>query len=84
MNKADFEIRALCAGCNQKDILDFENAFKNVTGYPMDSVLIDSAFLKENGSSTSCACKALMVAKNSMENINRIAEVFESFFSQMA
>ena len=84
MNKADFEIRALVAGCNQKDILDFENAFKNVTGYPMESVLIDTTYLKENGSSTSVACKALMVAKNSMENINRIAEVFESFFRQFA
>ncbi len=79
MNKSEFEIRAIVAGATQKEMLDFESAFKQVAGSPLESPLIDDAYLKEFGKQTAIACKALMVPKLSMDGINRIIDVFESF-----
>lgn len=79
MNRADFEIKCIVAGISQKELLDFLTAFRQVTGYTLDSPFVDSKFLKEQGMSTLVACKALMVAKLSMESIDRIAAVFEEY-----
>lgn len=79
MNKADFEIKAIVAGATQKEMLDFESAFKQISGYPLESPFIDDKFLKEKGMSTLIAAKAIMVAKLSMDSINKIADVFEQY-----
>lgn len=79
MNRADFEIKAIVAGASQKEMLDFLSAFKQVTGYTLDSPFIDDKFLKEQGMSTLVACKAIMVAKLSMDSIEKIGAVFEEY-----
>ena len=79
MNKADFEIKAIVAGASQKEMLDFESAFRQITGYTMESPFIDDKFLKEQGMSTLVACKAIMVGKLPMDSIDKIANVFEGF-----
>lgn len=79
MNKADFEIKAIVAGASQKEMLDFESAFKQVSGYSLDSPFVDDKFLKEQGMSTLIATKAILVAKLSMDSINKIGDVFEQY-----
>ena len=79
MNKSDFEIKAMFAGASQKEMLDFESAFKTVAGYPIESPLIDETFLKSQGLQTAVACRALLAPKLSMDSINKIVDVFESY-----
>lgn len=81
MNKGDFEIKAIVAGASQKEMLDFESVFKDVSGFSLESPMVDSTFLHEQGMSTAVACRALLVPKLPMDGINRICEVFESFCS---
>lgn len=79
MNKSDFEIKAIVAGASQKEMLDFESAFKQAAGCSMESPLINDDFLKTQGMSIAVACRALMAGKSSMESINKIVDVFETF-----
>jgi len=79
MNKSDFEIKAIVAGASQKEMLDFESAFRQVSGYTLDSPFVDSKFLKEQGMSTLIAVKAILVAKLPMASIDKIGDVFEAY-----
>ena len=79
MNKADFEIKAIVAGASQKEMLDFESVFKQASGYPLESPLVDDTFLKTQGPSLAVACKALLAAKLPMDGASRIVDVFESY-----
>lgn len=79
MDKSAFEIKAIVAGASQKEMLDFESAFKQIAGCSMESPLIDDEYLKTQGLSTCVGVKALLVAKLPMDSIDKIAAVFESF-----
>lgn len=83
MNKSDFEIQAIVAGVSQKELLDFESAFKSITGYTLDSPFVDDTFLKEKGLSTLVAVKAILVGKLSQSGINKIGDVFEEYCSRI-
>lgn len=77
MNKSDFEIRALVQQVSQKELLDFYAAFKQVTGYSMESPLVTEEYLKENRDQIAVATQALLTAKLSKEGIDKIISVFE-------
>lgn len=77
MNKNDFEIRALVKQVTQKELLDFYAAFKQVTGYSIESPLVTEKYLKENGNQISVAIQALLSAKLSKEGIDKVISVFE-------
>lgn len=77
MNKRDFEIRALIEKITQKELLDFYAAFRQVTGYDMESPLVTEEYLKENGDQIIVAVQALLYAKLSEEGIERVISVFE-------
>lgn len=79
MNKADFEIKAIVAGASQKEMLDFESAFRQVSGYTLDSPFVDKKYLKEQGMSTLIAVKAVLAAKLPMSSIDKIGNVFEEY-----
>lgn len=79
MNKADFEIRAIVNHISQKELLDFYNAFRQVTGCSMESPLIDDNYLKENGPQTAVAIRALLSAKLPMDSIERVVGIFEEY-----
>lgn len=77
MNKSDFEIRALVEHITQKELLDFYAAFKQVTGYSMESPLVTEEYLKENRAQIIVATQALLSAKLSKKGIDKIISVFE-------
>lgn len=79
MNKGDFEIKAIVAGASQKEMLDFESVFKQAAGCSMESPMIDDNFLKEKGMEIAVTCRALLSAKLSLDGVNRIVGVFESY-----
>lgn len=77
MNKSDFEIRALVKQVTQKELLDFYAAFRQVTGYDMESPLLTEEYLKENRDQITVAVRALLSAKLSKESIDKVISVFE-------
>lgn len=77
MNKRDFEIRALIEKVTQKELLDFYAAFRQVTGYDMESPLVTEEYLRENGDQIIVAVQALLFAKLPMEGIEKVISVFE-------
>lgn len=81
MDKGQFETKAIVAGASQKEMLDFESVFRDVSGQSLESPLVDVNFLKTQGMQTAVACRALLVPKLPMDGIDRIVSVFESFCS---
>ncbi|MDD7404109.1 MAG: hypothetical protein SO170_01045 [Butyribacter sp.] len=77
MNKSSFEIRALVEKISQKELLDFYDAFRQVTGYCIESPLMDHEYLQENKEKIIVAVRAILSAKLSNRRINKIIEVFE-------
>ena len=77
MIKSDFEIRALVQQVTQKELLDFYAAFRQVTGYNMESPLVTEEYLKENKNQIAVAAQALLTAKLSKEGIDKVISVFE-------
>lgn len=79
MNKSEFEIKAIVAGASQKEMLDFESVFRQVTGMSLESPMINDEFMKKEGIATAIACRALLDKKLSSDGIDRIIDVFQSF-----
>lgn len=79
MNKSEFEIKAIVAGASQKEMLDFECVFREVTGMSLESPMINDDYLKSQGASTAVACRALLDKKLDPAGIDKIVTVFESF-----
>lgn len=77
MNKSDFEIRALVQKVTQKELLDFYSAFRQVTGYDMESPLVTEEYLDENRNKIIVAIRALLSAKLPKEGIDKVILVFK-------
>ncbi len=79
MNKSDFEIKAIVAGASQKEMLDFECVFREVTGNSLESPEVNEDYLKSQGMATAIACRALLDKKLAKDGIDKIIGVFETY-----
>ncbi len=79
MDRGEMEIRALVNNISQKELLDFYSAFEQVTGYPLESPLINEKFLYEEKNGLYIAIGALLVQKLSQDRINAIISVFQDY-----
>ncbi len=65
------------AGLDQKEVLDFFDAFRSLTGQDMDDLSVDRAYLKEKKGNVTIGAEAFLAAKLSLDKINRLVDVFE-------
>lgn len=64
------------AGLDQKEVLDFFDAFRSLTGQDMDDLSVDRAYLKEKKGNVTIGAEAFLAAKLSLDKINRLVDVF--------
>lgn len=83
MDRGEMEIRALVNHISQKELLDFYSAFEQVTGYPIESPLINEKYLYEEKNGLYIAIGALLVQKFSQDRIDAIISVFQEYAETM-
>jgi len=79
MDRGEMEIRAIVNNISQKELLDFYSAFEQVTGYPLESPLINEKYLYEEKDGLYIAIQALLVQKLSQNRIDAIISVFRDY-----
>ncbi len=63
-------------GLSQKDVLDFFDAFRSLTGKDMGDISVDRAFLREKKDSVVIGANAFLSAKHSRFEIKKLTDVF--------
>lgn len=75
------EKRAAKAGVDGKPLLDFYEAFYKFCGIRFDDPKVDKDYLEENTARVAIGVRALISAKMSSEQADRIVEVFRNLLS---
>lgn len=68
--------KSLAADLTQKDVLDFMDTFRAITGKDMGDLAVDRRFLMEHKASVLIGAEAFLAAKLELSHINRLVEVF--------
>lgn len=67
---------AEAAGLSQKDVLDFMDTFRTITGKDMGDLSVNRDFILEKKSSVMIGAEAFLASKLELQNINQLVEVF--------
>lgn len=70
------EKRAAEAGVDGKPLLDFFAAFRQYSGFGFSDPRVTEQYLRENGAGITIGVRALLSAKMSTEQVNKIMDVF--------
>ena len=84
MDRSELEIRALVNQISQKELLDFYSAFESVTGYSIESPIINAKYLYENKDSIYIATRALLGPKMAPDRIDATIHFFEECAESLA
>ncbi|MBR1740347.1 MAG: response regulator [Lachnospiraceae bacterium] len=68
--------RATAEGLCHKDVLDFLDTFRTITGKDMGDLSVDRKFILERKESVKIGAEAFLAAKLEFDHINRLVEVF--------
>lgn len=77
MNRAGLEIQAIVNGVSQRELLDFLDAFEQVTGYMLESPFVNQEYLEKKGHDIVVAVRALLSPKLSKKELDRVIDIFE-------
>ena len=69
--------KADAAGLSQKDVLDFLDAFRSITGKDMGDFSVDRKFILDKREQVKIGAEAFLASKLELQNINRLVEVFD-------
>ena len=65
-------------GLSQREILDFYDVFRTITGMDMDDLQVDEAYMKEKKDSIIVGAEAMLTAKMSLESVNKLVHIFDN------
>ena len=68
--------RSTAEGLSQKDVLDFLDAFRMITGKDMGDLVVDRNFILQNKESVKIGAEAFLAAKLELSHINGLVKVF--------
>lgn len=77
MNRAGMEIQAIVNGVSQRELLDFFDAFEQVTGYMIESPFVNQDYLDKKGHNIVVAVRALLSQKLSKDELDCVIQIFE-------